>query len=324
MSEPPGSSEVTVSVFVYCDDLRVAIPRDIHSYEERAVMDATPALRGVVAESGMIEHQDVGTSKIGATSYLSRYRSTCPVHMIFEKPSEPEKVNLDFFGEEILSFRQLLKRYHESIFFDTDLTTTSDGSKRANLSHPHFPTTHPQLVPCYDTAAESYNLTSDYTQANFDWNLFEHLRYSFVGMRGAMRYVVMTDDDSSSKNMTIRMNYVTGGNRWEVKQNNPNDKLPIDGGFYSHDSADAIPEINVPYYSNNLFELSHVAYADSLEPTLLFDNMSGGFRFTKHYVSSSSDTKRFRCSFAAGEDFNFLLYQGGRFYTNLSTSDDLP
>ena len=284
--QPTSTSPVLVNVYVSSDDMEVMVPisenlpyhRDIPFTESRTV-------------------NDVG--------YLN------------PKDGHTGKIHLDHFGEKIMSFRALLKRYATTeVIARTDPTPTNGMWILFSRLYQR------PASPVGEAAVSS-------TEPEIQRTLFDYLRFSYLGMRGGMRKRVIP---VSGDNTVGNLNYVrtlldpplnqsshnTGLFRYDadsildIKTNVLHGEL--EGSVIHHLPTNGGIEFEVPFYHPDLFVFAFNNTEGNRNTT--DTDLGVTDEYTASWQTQISTTSGVTGDFAlaidsaTAEDFTFLRFQG--------------
>lgn len=222
-----------------------------------------------------------------------------PVECIDINPysADTASLSLHFFGEEIVSFRQLLKRFEQTDSGNFSITGTFNA---VSLTDVIYPAPNPNIN---NSAPHSSSRTS----------LFNYLRYAFLGMRGSMRkrhrcLGIPTDDQCQARA------YLNGPGPYNYHYELRSDPVgvPSVGNlgqvmFVPHTNGGI--EFELPFFNNNLFVCSG---ADLPQPV---DNMFTTLNYRQQYTvqhdfTPDPDDRAINITWntdsAVGEDFQFI------------------
>lgn len=301
------SEVVEINVSAFSDDIEFAKPRE---FLDQQLICALP-------ESGEI----IKANFSSAPGNPSR----CDRILINKFKHDPNDDSfLLHFGEKVLSFRSVLKRYFtESL---VELPDPSFGIPRFLLEYvTKYPVMADDLIPLTNVSG----LNTDGVQANdvFTSNLFNYLRNAYVGMRGSMRYKVQVHSPlEDTFNYTLfasnpqnkRGSTLRGVNFRErqVGANNRVGALISAGGLSTYGSAftdsrvNPILEYEVPFYSADLFVSTSGYSRDTFFD--LFSNVERGstLNLVLQRTSTTVNDPLLSRYAAIGEDFSFIRFQG--------------
>lgn len=210
-----------------------------------------------------------------------------------------------YFGEQPSSFRALLKRYCRT--HSETGSTASTGPGTIIYDSPIVPVVQTQ----YSTSSDSSSLSP---------NLFDYLRFAYLGMRGGVKKRLQFIDngvDNVNGQVKVLLQDPTDTTVIpSVFNSSPNPSIDYMAGLVSftpHSNAGV--EIELPYYSNNLFLF---ACLPALSPSgnggqyeqIFFRN----FRAVAYYSTVPLNYNVLEES-AAGEDFSFYRFLGAPYFT---------
>ncbi len=281
---------IQINVYVSCDNLTVAQPRDVLTSALGVDPAAAPATLWL-PEGDVIDGFDTTTS--------GRSR---PIH---SDSSGADRITEVLMGETIPSFRSLLKRFdHEyTVRFDTS-AAADDGVLvlRGGIYPPQY---------TYNTA-----LPTDYTKNGYI-TMFEYLRLAYLAMRGSYRRILMPDKHDqfslvrvgNDDTITFTPNISLRGCR----------EYPPAASFAGA-TTNGIPSNQgimweSPYYSPNRFFCGLAGPTYRLNDVLSAYDFDGAVNSAPYNVpgwdarvtikTSDSDIAFLHVSAAAGDDFTF-------------------
>jgi hypothetical protein len=290
----PGDTAIQVNVYVKCPNLMV----------NRFTQQHMPAVRNIITESYVRVESEVDTL----------HRSSQPVTCvkINDSTATSDTICLEHFGERPVSFRSLLKRYVTQHLLTATSATPSTSQSLARL-----------FLPLYPLPEVRFSGASTDTRT-----LYGYLRYAYMGMRGSTRHRLrILCNDNLEHHAQVRASLTGIDNTNDVDYAtftvnsttlrtttncvmNGTIALDLDsnGGF----------EIEIPYYSNNLYEYS---FATDLSG----NNPGGEDNHTTFWsrrailswifkAAAATFTTFVSCEMATGEDFNFIRFQGAPYY----------
>lgn len=234
------------------------------------------------------------------------------------------------FGEKITSFRQLLKK--DNVAFNLPAFT---GIRR--IRFPLYPP-HSDDLPAIFTPADVRNIyslpqTSERTKLGGDYisfnSPFNILRYAYLFCKGGMRVRVYTQSKNTLNSSYLYLND-SSDSADNLAPNQNSDENGIVGSFSTTTSSGSMMfdnnltgiEVEVPYYSNDLFVLS-ARDSDVSKPFTainIFENQQQSVRFGV----SMPDSDSLVFSYSTAEDFNFFRYQGAPFQVSHIDPADFP
>jgi hypothetical protein len=292
--QSPDESNVEVNLYVHAEDFHVNFPSNVNTAPNRP---AAGLLRGVrtdweeaKAESGIDTSEEVVSVTINPTTVKTA------------------TLTLDYFGEAVVSFRSLLKRY---------MTVSAIEQIPTAATAPRFVVLHAPLYPIINSPFTSVPIVNIYNE------IFSLLRYCYIGMRGGMKYRYLhtrgTDNATQiSFNEFIRI----------TRDSENNTNVPLSAANYTATLPDLMTrasgtvtflpatnagiEFELPYYSTNLFCASQLD-SNNIAPTseqVYNHNWARNFTIClTEYQSTSFKTFHY-LDMAIGEDFNFYRFQG--------------
>lgn len=252
-----------------------------------------PTKRVVPTESGYIDDTCMITQK--EVSLLDLNEST----------ADDTGISKKYFGEEILSFRTALKRYvcYDHIGYYVGLANTW-----MRLTMSHFPAS---LLP--------YGATSISRQ-----DLFTYLRYAYMGYRGSIRHLVISNATTSSNQVATAwssMNIPTNANSVGQAWVSGVTEMPfgLTGASLTLTNTNAGTEVEVPFYSNNLFAFSfNPTNDDTLGTNAMEKYWYRNFQYIQSNIVGVDSGTTVQLLASAGEDFTFLRFLAGAPYSALA------
>jgi len=259
---------------VRCEGLQVNVPVDDNFPTERAVFD-----------SDLIPHAESEDCTMPVNNYTINPTKTSGATSCIE-----------FFGEQPLSFRSLLKRYVK----ETDIVLAANAVATKiclNISQP--------IVP---------HINWEFGAGGPILNYFDYLRYAYLGMRGGIR-----------RRMNIPFYTVHKGQQFHVSIY---DETDTDNAQYDTQFTKLAPtvmgtvtfvpdvcggvEFETPMYTNNLFLLSFNAFV--VPSGSVFTQFTNNYAIISDNLGTQPATT-YSPSIAAAEDFSFLRFQGAPYYS---------
>jgi hypothetical protein len=217
-----------------------------------------------------------------------------------DSSADSSHIALDHFGERPVSFRSLLKRYTtvNKVTFAADATLR----KVFNTTQPIVPLPS----PAYGALSNAFP------------TLLGYLRYAYVGLRGSVRYRV-TGFGASGQDLlkTFRVVLDVPGTSTSTSSSisASSTRTTVTGGITMTPHSNPGLEIELPYYSPNLFQWS---FSDDPVGDCVSGDMEPTWtrRFnTSISASLATDTFEMMFEIATGEDFNLFRFQGAPYYS---------
>jgi len=235
--------------------------------------------------------------------------STMPVTKLNlnDSTASTQHICEDYFGEQPLSFRTLLKRKLTSFYID--LSTVAVTVKRFAVTLPIFPA----------------NWFPFGTTSNHMIDLFSYLRMSYMGFKGSIRYTARTNAPTLFSNelghlkvsLAQPSTYTAATSSWTAIASSRPSLARLEGTVSYIPTTNGGVEFELPFYSNNLFafsaptELDDTASAASSMELEWFRN----FMLEFEYGTSTLVDAYMTFDVCSGEDFTFLRYQGPAYYS---------
>jgi hypothetical protein len=226
-----------------------------------------------------------------------------------------------FYGERILSFRTLLKRYN----LHSSIGALSSLDRVISSVRSHFPYFRGNVTGAVHTTA----LAAPYNYCNTI--LLHYVTLMFAGYRGSIRYKIVPigDGDNAYNNVIYveRILETPGASRhsdvlsglptlstqsqaaasvvWRTAIDT-SPPLGLNGSAYTTSEVNPVLEFEVPHYSRRRFLPSRMQ--DRTSSTTDEDLLGSAF-WMKAYIEGTSNT-RLDVHVAAGEDFNTYFFLG--------------
>lgn len=272
----PENVPVSVNVYVSSDDIEYACPKAFNEYSERKI----------IAEGSHVTLDDVTCLDINEESSYS-----------------PDVAKL-YFGERVVSFRTLMKRYCTDQTYA--VVTQATPNTWVTVAKNNIPVN--KLL--YSTTPVAGTMTT----------LFDYLRYAYLGVKGSVRYRVtsygsMLADRGQQLvvvNNAIQTNAPDVGSSLTTTTQTGNR-----GGIRFFPQNGEAVQYETPFFTNNLFVFS---CSDSLDGTGIFEDDLMEDRWVRlhtvaYYTETISKTVNTRFDVASGEDFTFLRFIGAPYYS---------
>lgn len=307
INDPPP---VEINVFVSMEDLEVAFPRSFSVGIFNRTPDVVPTLF-------------VKESKETVVGEFKQDQDTVCHYLV--DPQEANEAFQVFFGENIRSFRPLLKRFNAIAHAKSSVVVSST----LRITLPMYPK---------GWLIES---TGEYSPSNTVSRpdvmpLFEYLRYAFIGMRGSVRVLATVQDGvgASTNAGALSINITGVDNNVPVKTESTVIAAAAPrsgGGVLGCYSTNGIISAELPYYTSNRFYFAFNPAGDTSfqwgGPTITDDGIMScptgkvtshsSYRFPaaacdaaigRHTVGTP-DPVTMGVSWAGGDDFTFIGYQ---------------
>jgi len=292
--QSPDESNVQVNLYVHAEDFHVNFPSNVNTTPNRP---AAGLLRGVhtdweeaKAESGIDTSDDVVAVTINPTTVNT------------------STLTLDYFGEAVVSFRSLLKRY---------VTVAAAELVPAAATAPRFCVLHAPLYPTINSPFTAVPVVNIYKE------IFSLLRYCYIGMRGGIKYRYLHSRGSDNSTQVAFCDFMRVS-----RDSESNTNVPFSIAYYSAGLSDMMShvsgtvtfmqatnagiEFEIPYQSTNLFCASQLDSNDIAATTEQVYNKNWARNFNVTFMDyQSTGFKSFHyLDMAIGEDFNFFRFQG--------------
>ncbi len=282
--QSPDGSQVTINVYVSGVDMQFNQFTSDHLPTKRAMVTASGPSIGIDSEYKYSSVELNPSSNVGNAT--SEY---C-------------------FGEQPVSLRSLLKRYVTTLNSNTALGSTAHGSFSFNMN------IIPPASPVFDGVAYAGSIPT----------LLEYLPLAYLGVKGGMRkrFVFWTNNSSTIWHtnkyylfslLAPATTHVNSGPTLNTGTVDP--YLVQEGCSVSMIATNAGAEIELPYYSPNLF---HFSCNKDFGTTVSDDSYSN--TWTQQYSvqvndSSVSTNLHAREDSATAEDFTFIRFEGAPYWS---------
>ena len=293
--QPTSGSPVKINVYVSCDDLQVAYPTGVGLIGGREDLHR----RFNYTESKEITHDTIN-----------------------KNDSNMEGIHDYHYGERILSFRALLKRYQTVSTIQA--TTPRDGAVLWNLTGNSIPWLASPILR--GTVANE-----PIVPGNNRNNLLNYMRPAYIGMRGGFRYRVIPASGgaigaaeftriSNTARSPADLDYSNLGNSSATSPTGlAFNTAKNEGTVNFHPSSNGGVEFEIPFYSNSLFLFTNWDYGGNMatDVSLGYDystNSNWELRMAIDHSSIGQHPEKGETAFIIdaipAEDFTFLRFQG--------------
>lgn len=240
--------------------------------------------------------------------------------------SVDDRLFLSHYGEKIVSFRQLLKRY----------VTVGVKVVSATQNVPGMWTTTGTLYP-HNGLPINLNNSNPQTSTTNPRTLFSYLKYAYLGVRGGYRYRVILNSESNISNahytrvmlkepaLTIerRIDLTTKplqSNTHPFDSSGSTYLSEVDGGLVYNHSTNGGIEFEIPFYNKNIFMFSFsddYGFGTALETDIGYSTKCESWNWECAIAAklATGDHGLVTVDACTAEDFTFLRYQGAPFYT---------
>lgn len=281
LQSPDGTVPVDVHVFVAGRNMRY----------NNLSSECLPTLRAVT-ESGFADTES-GNADVGIAQPV-----TCME--LNPRMAPVEHISEQYFGEQPLSFRALLKRYQ---YNRTHTSGVSGGV--IVYTERNFPSDN---MPYNTVAAVARN----------QLNLYSYLRYAYLGMRGGVKHRLFTTmDGGNNRFSTVYVSNFHSNDGASLANGITATSTPLystlDGTVTSFPGVNGAVEFEIPFYSNNLFR---IAFTDIAPSVTGIESNNLPRQYIASFTNNTSATGAvFWEETAIGEDFSFMRFQGAPMYT---------
>jgi len=277
--QSPDDSSVAINVYVYSDNLQV------NYLNEYNILGRS---RPILTESLIWDPEEIVSLDLN------------------ESTAQTSTICLEYFGEQPVSFRSLVKRFATSQRFDLALAT-SDWYRFSLVN-----TIIPPLNDPYAAGSTAVEINT----------LFDYLRYAYMGLRGGMRhrlrFLAMTANNTTD-HMVVRLRETSTSTTVQWTKTNSasfrQNPMSYNGSVAYIPFNNAGFEFELPMYTNNLFLFS---FADDLVGTNGTSDMEEEWvRAYEAFLVVGDNAQKattLEVDVAAGEDFSFMRFQGAPYY----------
>lgn len=288
------NNDIEVNVFVSaCDDFQCFVPED--GFKNLTLFP----------QSGSVIPEAENTSLFNRPEMVATYR-------LGPTSQDNSKLSLVFAGENIVSMRQLLKRYTYWRTGRTNCCICAPGTTERKVRR-----TSSRWFPFYRGAAPGavdVSATIDYNYVN---TLLMHLiTTAFCGFRGGIRYKIIPNAASDRMSLlaerwTSERSYATVLNTFDNVNDNKVLELALDYDYRPHGFNGATItstivngslEFEVPYYMNKRFSLRYDDWTTDSYPYT-----SPGYTY---WIDSREKCVQWDIFTAVAEDFQTYFWAG--------------
>jgi hypothetical protein len=284
--QSPDASTIDVNVYIKSNNIEYAMPTSEYIPPERAITESYDI---------SVESQIIPQQKVVSDENVSCMELSVP-------QSSNEYTSSFYMGERILSFRTLLKRFMwvESI---------SVGAQAAPSVHTYQRTIIPPISHAYGALA-----------SGDPYNLFDYLRYAYLGVRGSVRWRLTTHSDfvdTPTNMVTVRLmppatsNAASGATTSTIATTS----LPrLEGAITHIPASNGGVEWELPFYATSMFVLSFASdFTGTLDPTTMSNFFSRNYELNVCVPPASAS--EYYLMAAAGEDFDLVRFMGAPFFS---------
>jgi hypothetical protein len=294
--QSPDGSGVDINIYVSSDDIHYNGPCNKNFPIQRRIITGEDA--PIIDMS--TESEDVSTTSINTASVTTKTLNA--------STASCDGISENYFGEEIVNFRTLLKRYQSNFFFIHNVAVVAN--ERIRYYFPIFPI---QRVP-FDTAATTYSPT-----------LFSYLQYAYLGYKGSIRHMFfhnrsVNDNALAAYPQTIALGEpattniaLSASNGTGVAETQMNNL----GTIVNIRAYNPSYEVEFPFYSNNLWCF---ACNNTNDDTLATVGMEKEWFRNANLLTdpqNAGNANNLQSKVAVGEDFTFLRFLGAPFTTTV-------
>jgi len=277
-AQSPDDSSIWFNLYVSWPELRLAVPNGRYM----------PKYRRAYTESSV------------------RLRLDCDVDEVTlnESTARPQHLSEYHFGEEVLSFRSLMKRYVTG--GRASLAAGTGSAVVYYLTTPIIPGT---LVPFGSSST-----------AAFDMSLIEYMRYAFLALTGSVRHRHTCNFINPPAQGSIWLARLSPPanveSAYNVSTSTTYHYCVLEGTVLGEFGVNSAIDVELPIYTNNLFvyacadDMVGTSPTDSMDPYWMrhyqvrLNTKNGGNAFTEYYTFHVS----------TGEDFNLSRFLGAPYF----------
>jgi len=306
-----ANNDIDINVFVSCHDLEVADPTDAFTQE----------LTWLQPQSGLLEPQSgkLGDSPDGDLTQEESIPSSTSVAATMSAPiSSTDMSQYVFYGDPVVSIRQILKRYNQSITHVPPSGVTTERMCFWDMSI--FP-----LVRGYQGAGiHLTNVPVASTPYNFArMTMLNYFSPAYVCWRGGIRWKFHAVGSSATTNLTtlavLRNPSATtgytagstalslGATSASIRAANAVTLQPsslCEAAYFNNATLNPVAEVELPYYIPRRFSSGKQANWSSVQPGLMMKLLARiSFSSTNHCFGIDAFC-------ATGEDFTLGFYTG--------------
>lgn len=285
--QSPDNSDIQVNVYVRSTNMRFSVP----------IVSNLPPARRLVSQSGV--YAESGTMDVSC-------KTVVPIDCfeLNDSTADDSMITQEYMGEEIFSFRSLLKRYMTlPPVLNNDATTNQTGL----VSFPVYPNNN----LAYGATAWAVNTPE----------LFSYLRLAYHGVRGGIRYRFHLGQPLSTGPTAT----------WKVSFDSPNSAITttaftlgsspaynrLQGTLLFIPTTNGGIEVEFPFYSNNLYlpcanNNYFINDSDYMNITWLKNAI---VEIESNPGVTTLGFNYFMREIAMAEDFCFMRFQGAPFFS---------
>jgi hypothetical protein len=214
-----------------------------------------------------------------------------------------EHIGQMHFGEIPLSFRALLKRY----MYRTYVTPIATGTA-TDIGLRYNSTLYPELTSVYDGVPSIINM-------------FNYLRYGYLGMKGGMKYRAgligkVSVPDCGLVNVTLLDEGDVSADQLVTINQTPFFLNYAAGSVAFHINTNGGVEYELPLYTNNMFLMSFSSNPVPTGETTFDPSYTDSYRVVWPIMAIDSlPGTSVEVNMAVGDDFSFVRFQGCPAYT---------
>lgn len=273
--QSPDASPVQVNVYVWSDDIQFnCLTTKYMNFDRRIVtesmMDPTPSCVASV---------DVTCIEINPTGL------------------DDSKSCVEYFGEEVLSLRSVLHRWVSTRKASQTLTATTGGGCIVSD------------IPIYPPVVAFYGIFSG------EGSIFDYVKYAFLGRRGGMRarprtLLSVPPNPTWWQKVTLKQSSTTESSYSIFANDGDVNTSKLEGTLTFSPMTNTGVEVELPFYTNNLFLMSFHRYATPSGSHLFEPSYFRNFSVISDYPASDTQEASLVVDQAIAEDFTYLRYQG--------------
>ena len=310
-----SSQTVEVNASIFSDDLEVAYPIDVKGTSMDSVIHSESSPMEYITTTHVASGVVADTKRVR----INKFQHDCN-----------DDAYLYHFGEKILSYRALLKRYFTSMIVRYPETSVHLNARLQELDiKTMYPVLSGRQIPQFNGQAIAGSVALD--EANNDSihtvNMFNYLRHAYVGMRGGMRSKVQyythqnfipnlnvtiaksPPKDSAARGIAFE-NQALGSGSFTMHIGSS-----LSGSHSFDGQVNPVVEYENPFFSGGFFTTtSGRIRSDDDMFTSLFEHTESGVKITTNIGNITADFFTVHSS-AIAEDFSFVRFQGAPFFS---------
>jgi len=314
---PSASSDISVNVFVsMVDDAKFAQP-DAEKIQTLSYFREPPLSPSQREPAPLAQSEPALPSQSGMIQgAIDEPLAAKQLDAIASDASPVDQTMNVFFGENVTSIREIIKRYTLMRYF-TDVTT---GGRRVIIR-----TLTNKVIP-YHRGQDPQGFDEVAGQSHVEVNVspISYFLPAYAAYRGSMRHKTMFHTDAGSNMPTItRMPFspdTAGILSIQTLADPPRaravthlyDRLSWQGSAATSAAINNTIETEFPFYNKSRFGYARLIRCQDMDCNSVKLTHLSGMDSTANIASSSQNANRFGCQIwtAAGEDFSYYFFTG--------------